>query len=207
MTKPTISVNHIPQLLILFRLLLAPTILLFAMAYGENSLWIILILMFLGVLSDLFDGIMARKLNCSTEKLRRFDSQADLIFWLSVGFSSWILFPSIIEENKFAIIVIFILEGVCYLISYLKFGKETCTHAFLSKLWSFTLLIAFTSLFGFSYAGIPFQLAIAMGVISQLDVILIILILPKWTHDIPSAYHAWLIRKNIDFKKNKYLNG
>ena len=93
-----------------------------------------------------------------------------------------------------------------YLISILKFKRETCTHAFLSKLWGITLLIAFTSLIGFNHAGIPFHVAIIMGLISHIDRILITLILSEWTHDIPSAYHAYLIRKGIDFKRNEYLN-
>ncbi len=98
------------------------------------------------------------------------------------------------------------MELACYVISLIKFKKETCTHAFLSKLWGITLLIAFTSLIGFNHTGIPFYSAVILGLISHIDVILIILILPKWTHDIPSAYHAYLIRKGIMFKENKYLN-
>ena len=99
------------------------------------------------------------------------------------------------------------MEIAVYVISFIKFKKQPCTHSFLSKLWGITLLVAFTSLIGFSHAGIPFAMAIIMGLISQLDIILIILILPKWTHDIPSAYHAYLIRKGIEFKRNEYLNG
>jgi len=99
------------------------------------------------------------------------------------------------------------MEASCYLISFLKFKKETCTHAFLSKMWGLSLLAAFSSLIGFNYAGFPFHLAIVLGLISHLDRILITLILPKWTHDVPSAYHAYLIRKGIWFKRNPLLNG
>jgi cardiolipin synthase (CMP-forming) len=200
------QVINIPQILILFRLLLAPIILLLAINFEESSRFVIMVLMFLGLISDIFDGIIARKQNLSTEKLRRQDSQVDLIFWLSIGISTWIIFPSLIMENKIPIFIIFIMEALCYLISILKFGKETCTHAFLSKLWGLTLLIAFTSLLGFNKAGFPLYIAIITGLISHLDVISIILILPKWTHDVPSAYHACLIRKNVTIKKNRFLN-
>jgi len=99
------------------------------------------------------------------------------------------------------------MEASCYLISFLKFKKETCTHAFLSKMWGLSLLAAFSSLIGLNHAGFPFHLAIVLGLISHLDRILITLILPKWTHDVPSAYHAYLIRKGISFKRNPLLNG
>tara|TARA_B100000809_G_scaffold217620_1_gene223896 strand:+ start:37 stop:636 length:600 start_codon:yes stop_codon:yes gene_type:complete len=198
---------NIPIILILFRLLLAPIILALAYFIGESTKMIIVVLMYLGLISDILDGIIARKQNISSAKLRRMDSQTDMIFWLSIGFATWILYPKLISDNSIVIWTILGMEIACYVISLIKFKKETCTHAFLSKLWGITLLIAFTSLIGFNHAGIPFAMAIIMGLISHIDRILITLILPKWTHDIPSAYHAYLIRKGIDFKRNEYLNG
>jgi cardiolipin synthase len=198
---------NIPTLLILFRLSLVPIILALAYFIGETAKLAILVLMYLGLLSDILDGIIARKQNISSEKLRRMDSQTDMIFWLSIGFSTWLLYPELISDNAIVIFAILAMEIACYVISLIKFKKETCTHAFLSKFWAITLVVAFTSLIGFKHVGIPFAVATILGFLSYIDVILIILILPKWTHDIPSAYHAYLIRKGIKFKRNKYLNG
>jgi cardiolipin synthase (CMP-forming) len=198
---------NLPKALILFRLLLAPIIIALAYYLGENSRSIIVVLMYLGLISDIFDGIIARKQNLSNAALRRFDSQTDMVFWLSIGISTWILYPKLISDNSSVIWSILAMEVACYVISLIKFKKETCTHAFLSKIWGLTLLAAFTSLIGFNHAGIPFYTAIVMGLISHIDRILITLILPEWTHDIPSAYHAYLIRKGIPFKRNELLNG
>lgn len=198
---------RIPHYLILFRLLAAPVIIFLAFFLKEESRIPIVILMYLGLLSDIFDGIIARKQNISTEKLRRVDSQVDLLFWIAIAIATWIIFPGLIQSNKAGLLIVLAMEGLCYLVSLLKFGKETCTHAFLSKMWGITLVVAFTCLIGFNYAGIPFKASIILGVISQIDVILILFILPKWAHDIPSFYHAYLIRKNIPFKRNKFLNG
>jgi CDP-diacylglycerol--glycerol-3-phosphate 3-phosphatidyltransferase len=198
--------RHIPKSLIIFRLILAPLIVGLVYFYNEESKMIILILMYLGLISDIMDGIIARQLNVSSANFRRFDSQTDMIFWLSIGISTWMLYPDLIRHNAIPITIIFAMEGMCYLISIIKFKRETCTHAFLSKLWGITLLIAFTSIIGFNHVGIPFLIAIVFGLISHIDRILITLILPKWTHDIPSFYHAYLIRKGIDFKRNKLLN-
>ncbi|MFK8297664.1 CDP-alcohol phosphatidyltransferase family protein [Capnocytophaga cynodegmi] len=197
---------NIPKYLILFRLLLAPTILFLAHFLKDDARSIIVVLLFLGILSDIFDGIIARKLNISSVKLRRLDSQTDLIFWISVGISAFWLNTEIIKQHTTEIICLFIMEGMCYAISFLRFGKETCTHAFLSKVWGICLLVAFVSLIGFSHGGFPLQLAIYWGLFSQLDVILIMLLLPKWQNDVPSTYHAYLIRKGIAFKKSKWLN-
>lgn len=196
----------IPYWLILFRFLLSPVILAIAFFMGEEGTYLVLVLMFLGLFSDIFDGIIARKMNISTEKMRRLDSQTDLVFWLSISLSCYLIYPQHLMDNWKGILAILTMETLCYVCSFIKFGKETCTHAFVSKLWGITLLVTFTCLLGFAYGGWVLKTCIVLGLISQVDVLLIILILPKWTHDIPSFYHAHLIRKGISFKKSKYLN-
>lgn len=197
----------LPTALIAFRLFLAPVVLLLAYLLEHEARVYIVILMYLGLISDILDGIIARKQNISTARLRRMDSQTDMIFWLSIGIATWMLYPDLIHDNRIAIRVILSMEIACYFISLIRFGKETCTHAFLSKLWGITLLIAFTSLIGFNHAGWPFFLAIIMGLVSHIDRILITLVLPSWTHDVPSTYHAWLIRKGKKIKRHSLLNG
>lgn len=198
---------NIPLLLIFFRLLLAPTVILLAYILGENAKVSIVILMYLGLFSDIFDGIIARKQNISSEKLRRLDSQVDVVFWLAICVSTWILYPQLVATNAFWILCIIAMEVLSYSICLLRFGKEPCIHAIISKFWGISLLIAFTSLIGFSYAGIPFYIAIFLGLVAELDVLLIIIILPQWTHDIPSAYHAWRIRQGKEITRKKIFNG
>lgn len=198
--------KNLPYILIAIRFLCAPVILYLSYFAGTESRFIILSLMYIGLFTDIFDGIIARKLNVSTEKLRRLDSQIDLIFWLSIGFAAYFLNPDLIKTEWLSIVLVFFLEALCYLVSWIKFGKETCTHATLSKLWGVSLVIAFTYLIGFQEAGWAFDLAVILGLISHLDVILIILILPKWQYDIPSFYHAWKIRKGKKLKKSVLVN-
>ena len=199
--------KNVPLLLIGFRFALAPAMILLTYFYHDSVRMLLVILLLSGILSDVFDGIIARKTGTSSEKLRRMDSQTDLVFWLSAGWCAWLLNPEIVINNKYAIAMIFIMEGLTYVFSILKFGKETCTHAILSKIWGITLFMAFVSIIGFGQAGWAFALAIAFALISHIDVYLIILLLPKWTHDVPSCYHAWLIRHGKSFKKNSLFNG
>lgn len=198
--------KNIPYILIAIRFLLAPIIFFLAYLNGEESRFIILSLMFLGLLTDIFDGIIARKVGVSSEKLRRLDSQVDLVFWLSLAFAAYFLNPELIKSEWKNITIIFVMEALCYIISFVKFKKETCTHAFLSKMWGLSLLIAFTYLIGFQQSGWAFYLAIILGIVSHIDVILIILILPKWQYDVPSCYHAWNIRKGKQRKKSTLFN-
>ena len=198
--------KKVPLLLILFRLVLGPVMIVLAYSYGQSVRLTLIFLLLAGILSDIFDGIVARQQGISTATLRRMDSQTDLIFWLCAGWCAWLLSPHIIMANKYAIIMLFVMEGLTYVFSFAKFGKETCTHALLSKLWGITLFAAFTAILGFDYGGVPLALAIIFGVISHLDVYLIILFLPRWTHDVPSAWHAWQIRQGRPIKKHKLFN-
>ena len=198
--------KNIPYLLIAIRFVFAPIIFFLAFTKAEESRFIILSLMFIGLLTDIFDGIIARKVGVSSEKLRRLDSQVDLVFWLSLGFAAYFINTELIKSQWKNIALIFIMEALCYIISFIKFKKETCTHAFLSKMWRLSLLISFTYLIGFQQAGWAFYLTIILGFVSHLDVILIILILPKWQYDVPSFYHAWKIRKGIERKKSIFFN-
>lgn len=196
----------IPYILIALRFTLAPVIFLSACFKGIEAQSLILAMMYFGLLTDIFDGIIARKAGVSCERLRRLDSQTDLVFWLSLGFAAYFLNPALIRNQWEIISVIFIMEALCYIISWLKFGKETCTHAWLSKLWGLSLLIAFTDLIGFQQIGWAFYLTVALGFISHLDVILIILLLPRWQYDVPSSYHAWKIKKGKNRKKSVLFN-
>lgn len=198
--------KKLPYILIAIRFFIAPTVLLLTYLKGEGFRSLILVLMYIGLLTDIFDGIVARKTGVSSEKLRRLDSQTDLIFWLSLGVSSYILNPELIKKEWTGILLIFIMEALCYIISIWKFGKETCTHAFLAKMWGVSLLIAFTYLIGFQEITWAFYLSLGLGLISHIDVILIILLLPKWEYDIPSSYHAWKIRRGKQRKKTIFFN-
>lgn len=198
--------KRFPYALILFRFLCAPVMLLLGYFYHNQYVKIIVVLLFLGLISDILDGIIARKQNVSSVKMRRLDSQTDMVFWLSAGFTAWFIWPHTISDNSVVIWILLGMEASCYIVSILKFGRETCTHAYLSKFWGTTLLAAFTDLILNGNAGFLFYFCLCAGIVSHLDRILITLILPKWQHDIPSAYHAYLIRKGKPFKKFMLFN-
>ena len=75
-------IHQIPLSLIGLRILLAPVLLLMY-AFNVESLWYGIVLG-VGLLSDIFDGVLARKLGIATESLRSLDSAADTIFYLGV---------------------------------------------------------------------------------------------------------------------------
>lgn len=198
---------NLPVFLIISRGITGILLVVLSYFYGKEAKNVLIFLLSYGFISDIFDGIIARKLKISTITIRRLDSQIDVIFWLGAGISVWIISPDLVLNNLYSIVFLIFMEILCYMVSIIKFGKETCTHALISKLWGISLFIVFISLLGFQNDGILFKICVILGFISHLDVILITLLLPKWENDIPSFIHALKIRKGKTIKRCDLFNG
>jgi len=46
-----------------------------------------------------------------------------------------------------------------------------------------------------------------LGIISGVEIMVILLILKVWTNDVPGIYHAILLRQGKTIKRNKLFNG
>src|ERR1700744_2054267 len=131
--------KKLPLLLIWSRVAFATIVIALSILKPSYFRIIIVTLIGLGLISDIFDGIVARKLNVSTPKLRRLDSTIDQVFWLAVVATAYIIDPEFFKDNILAIAIIIGLEAACYIICFLKFRKEVATHALSSKLWTLVL--------------------------------------------------------------------
>ena len=60
----------------------------------------------LAFVTDIFDGVVARRLGISTATLRRLDSFADSVFYLCALWAVWVLHPAVILENGALLIVL-----------------------------------------------------------------------------------------------------
>ena len=69
--------SKIPIILIFSRLIIGFVIISLSLIKVEFYQTIAVVLLSLGLLTDIFDGIIARHLNISTQKLRRLDSTVD----------------------------------------------------------------------------------------------------------------------------------
>lgn len=162
--------------------------------------------MYLGILADVFDGIIARKLNISTENFRLLDTIFDLLFYLSILIFILSINRQAITDNLQLILIILTLEGFMYFISLARFGKLPSPHAIMSKFWGIYIVIEFTLLI-LGVKGNHFTIALFFGLMVHTDRLLIYCLLRSWDHDIPSAYHTLLLRQGKPIKRNKMFNG
>jgi CDP-diacylglycerol--glycerol-3-phosphate 3-phosphatidyltransferase len=172
--------------------------------YSKKS--IVLILMYAGIISDIFDGIIARRLNISTKNFRQLDTIFDLIFYFSILFFIISINLQSILDTIVLIGFILTLEALMYIISLTRFRKLPSPHAILSKLWGIYIVVEF-SLLIIGISGYHFKIALVFGLIAHIDRVLIYILLRHWDHDIPSSYHAYMLRQGKQILRNKLFNG
>jgi cardiolipin synthase len=197
---------RIPDVLLYSRLFISIIIVCIILFPCSNSKIIVLFLMYTGIIADIFDGIIARRLNLSTEIFRLLDTVFDLLFYFSILLFINSVNAKELSDNPLFICAILVLEGSMYIISLARFRKLPSPHAILSKFWGLYLIVEFTLLIT-GVGGNHFKLALAAGIIVHADRVLIYLFLKHWDHDIPSCYHAFLLSKGKPIKRNKIFNG
>jgi len=198
--------KQIPFALVWTRAALAMTTLFVALFHFKWACGFIACTIPIAVVTDFLDGFLARKFGSSTERLRRLDSQIDLFYWSSLLIALMLCLPDANDLFWPWIALSILAEASLYIVSFVRFGKEPCTHALLSKSWCLVLAVALFHSFVIGKTDwLPF--AFIFGYLSQIDVLIILIMLPKWQKDIPSAYHAFLIRKGITIKRHQLFNG
>ncbi|MBJ6110305.1 CDP-alcohol phosphatidyltransferase family protein [Hymenobacter sp. BT523] len=164
-------------------------------------------LIVLGVLTDVFDGIVARQLNVSTEKLRRLDSAIDQVFWGLVLLATYLACPGFFARHATKLWLLLALEGLTYAVSYLRFRKEIATHSWGAKAWVLVSAAALVQILLTAESRVLFAVSFWVGAASRLEIVAIVLLLRTWTNDVPTCFHALRLRQHKPIRRHKLLNG
>ena len=184
--------TKLPLALTALRALLAPVVVALALWWpSQVAFGACLVVAFL---SDVFDGIVARRLGIATPGLRRLDSIADTIFYVAVTFAAWQLYPQVIRDHAVALGVLVGLELARYAFDLAKFRREASYHMWSSKLWGVVLFAAFFALLACGYTGPWMGAPLYVGIAADLEGLAISWVLPQWQADVPSIVHALKVR-------------
>jgi CDP-diacylglycerol--glycerol-3-phosphate 3-phosphatidyltransferase len=146
-------------------------------------------------LSDVFDGILARRMGVATPALRRLDSFADSMFYLGATFAVWYLHRDAITTRVGPLVTLAVLELGRYAFDLVKFGREASYHMWSSKAWGIALFACFLSLLAFESDNAFVNAAIWIGIVADVEGLAISALLPGWRSDVPSFVHAWRLRR------------
>jgi phosphatidylglycerophosphate synthase len=178
----------VPALLISLRFVLGPS--LFALSvYGHSTVGILLLLL-LAMLSDIFDGVIARRLKIATAPLRVMDSKADAWFFIWVSAAAWFSARDVVIACWLPLSIEVVLQAASYTFDLFRYGRISSLHAYSAKIWGFTLYLAFAGVLAF-HTGVLVWVALVFGLISFVDATAIKVILPGWHHDVLSCFHAY----------------
>ncbi|MFD2892757.1 CDP-alcohol phosphatidyltransferase family protein [Flavobacterium chuncheonense] len=199
--------QKLPIVLLYSRLAIGCVIIVFSVLQLEYYSFIAVLLLSIGLLTDIFDGIIARKYNVSSEKLRRLDSTIDQFFFIAFTIATYIQCPEFFKSNALKLLLLIGVESLTYAVSYIKFKKEIATHTIGAKLWTLVLFATLVQIIIQGESVILFNLCFWLGLATRIEIIGIIIALKKWTNDVPSFYHALQLRKGKAIKRHKLFNG
>ncbi len=199
--------TKIPIALIYSRLLIGLTIILLSALRINHYEWVAIILLTIGLLTDIFDGIIARQLHISTITLRRLDSTIDQIFFICFAVATYMQCPDFFKTNIVKLLMLLGLEGLTYLVCFLKFKKEIATHSIGAKIWTLFLFATLVQIIAQCQSVVLFNIFFWLGVVTRAEIMGIVLILKNWTNDVPSIYHAIQLRQGKTIKRHKMFNG
>lgn len=178
--------------LTLVRLVLAPVCVALALDHAPG--WLLGAALAIGFLSDVFDGIVARRGDAATPGLRRLDSIVDTIFYLAIAYAVWRLHPAVIRAYGVAIACVIAAELLNYAAAFARFKREASYHAWSAKAWGLLLFVALELLFAIGEPRV-IPLALVVALLAQLETLAITLTLPAWDHDVRSVWHALVRRR------------
>jgi phosphatidylglycerophosphate synthase len=184
--------RSVPMGLTVLRLLLAPVLVWLVYANAPGVVFASVV--FVAFVSDYFDGVIARRLGVASAELRHFDSRADLVFYATAAWAVWRLHPDVVRSVAIPALIVIGLDVVRHIFDFTKFGRDVAYHAWSSKVWGLSLALALVLLMGFGISWPFVGITVILGLIAQIEGLLISVALPVWTHDVPTLIHALRIR-------------
>jgi len=176
----------IPVALTLLRLLLGPLAIALALMHAPRILFAPLLIV--GMLSDVLDGVVARKLGVARPWLRRLDSITDLAFYLCIFAGTWIVTPEVVKRSILPLSLLLASEAVCYLVSFFRFGVSPATHSYSAKIYGLAIFAAFTGVLAFGAGPRAFAILAAVGLMANAEILAILLTSRVAPVDVPSIF-------------------
>jgi CDP-diacylglycerol--glycerol-3-phosphate 3-phosphatidyltransferase len=185
--------NTIPWVLLLARVVLGPIIFVLALRHAASALLIVLML---GALfSDIYDGVLARRWQVVTPKLRVADSRADVFYFAWIAATIALLHPALAHSFRWPFRIILLLYAMRWTQDLIKYRRLASYHSYVSRA---TGLVVFTACVAAiaSFHAAPFLwVAFVFGVCNHLEAMATTFVLPHWVHDVGSVRQAVRLRE------------
>lgn len=184
---------QLPLLFISFRVVLGPAVIALGLLSAGGPMLVGCI--GLALLSDIFDGVLARRWHIDTEKIRRWDTRADTLFYACVLLTAVLRYPMAFERRCVLLAGLVAVEIFQHAFAAMKYGRHASYHSVLSKIWGLMMASAMCALLGAGRDNWFLDLTLAWGIACNLQGLAMSLMLPRWQRDVPSLFHAVRLRR------------
>ena len=150
-----------------------------------------------GFLSDIYDGILARRWGTATAALRVGDSVADTVFYLGVLAAVVERHWPVLREWLALLAALLLLEALRMVFDWAKYGRMASYHSYAAKLWGILLAVATVSVLCLDRAYWLVTVALVWGIVCDLEGVAMSLMLPERAHDVKTLRRALLLRREM----------
>jgi phosphatidylglycerophosphate synthase len=177
-----------PELLIAFRAACAPLIFVLA-CFGFRGPLLAAVLG-AAFVSDIFDGVIARRLGIATAGIRRADTLVDTFFYVAAGAALKVAVPDAFDAADLPLVLLVIVHVSRATFELTKYGRLSSYHMWSSKMLGVLLVVALAQAFVTGQPSALLSLALWFGVANEIEGFAISTVLPSWRPDVPSLFHA-----------------
>ena len=182
--------RHVPNVLSGARALAVPVLLVLAFEEQRAAFTWVLIP---ALLSDIFDGWIARAFALESKLGAALDSVADSLMLFVSVYGIWVFHPEVICEHAWLCGIAVGLWALEDVLALARYGRLSSFHTYLSKVVANLLgfFIGWLFLFGFE----PWMLYLAAGtsIVASLEELALLRVLPEWRADVRGLW--WVLRE------------
>jgi phosphatidylglycerophosphate synthase len=182
----------LPNMLSCFRILAAPVML--GLAVAGSRAWFMSVFA-MSLVSDTFDGMIARHRHAATITGARLDSLGDLMIVLTLLPGVWLLWPEIVKRESVYIVVGLLSYLLPTVIGFVRFGRMTSYHTYGAKAMAVLTGISLVLLF-LDVTRLPFRVCVPLAVLEGIEEVAITFVLPQWRANVPSLIHALRLKRS-----------
>lgn len=181
-----------PNLVSGVRIALMPAVLTAAMA--DSRPWFV-VLLAVSLTTDALDGFLARRLNAYSDLGRKLDSAADYLTVITGLAGIAMLWPEIIHRELPWVIAALTAFFAVIVYGLVRLGRAPCYHTWASKLGAVLFALSLVPLLA-EWAVWPFHVVVVLQVATAVEELAIAWMVPHWSGEMPSCWHAWRLRRN-----------
>lgn len=184
--------KQLPNQLSFIRLGSAPVLVAVAWLTGSRAAF--LIVLGIALLTDAFDGYLARRWGAESDLGRRLDSWGDYVVTSAAVVGIWRLWPAVMREEWPWFVTT--LAGCFAIVAYglIRWRRVLGYHTWLAKGMAIVLPITVIVLLA-GWSAVPFHATVILEVLGGFEELAIAVVLPGFSGHMPSLWHAWRHRR------------